>query len=190
EAGLEDQHHAEEAERDEDEEERAVADLVHVLDDVFAVGAAGAPHRVAGEAAERAERVDAGEDEGSDAADVRLEDHLRSEVRKKSRSMIDAAAATTAALTARPTPTAPPRTVVPKWQLESEIASPKNTLFTRPFRTSAPFALSANEPMKVPHSMPRRSLAKSAAPAMATRSPTAVRQRSVTIIATTRGTMR
>jgi len=37
------------------------------------------------------------------------------------------AAATTAALTARPTPTAPPRTVTPKWQLVSAMARPKAT---------------------------------------------------------------
>ena len=47
-----------------------------------------------------------------------------------------AALATTVALTARPTPGAPPVTPSPKWQLASAMPMPKTTLLTRPFMTS------------------------------------------------------
>lgn len=55
------------------------------------------------------------------------------------------AALTTAALTARPTPTAPPLTLIPKWQLVIAMAKPNDTDLTSPCIRSAMCRLSAKE---------------------------------------------
>src|SRR4051812_12091128 len=104
--------------------------------------------------------------------------------------MMATAAATTALLTARPTPTAPPLTLVPKWQLVMEMASPKTTALTRPIDRSHGFKLSANECRNDDSSTLSSSLPKSAPPVMATTLPTTTRQKSEIIMATTRGTMK
>ena len=74
-------------------------------------------------------------------------------VREVVEIMIATAAATTAVLTARPTPTAPPLTVMPKWQLVIAMASPNTTDLKRPFGRSHGFRLSAKVWKNVDSSM-------------------------------------
>ena len=120
-AGLEHQHHAEEAERDADEQQRAVADLVQLRAATSPAASTDEPRRPR----ERAMPQRAGERVLPMTSTEPM--HRRALiaapcVMRLSEIMMATAAATTASLTARPTPTAPPLTLVPKWQLVIEMA--------------------------------------------------------------------
>src|SRR5262249_3320246 len=103
-AGLEDQHHPDEAEGHADEDQRLVADRVELAEEraLWAAPAQRAGHRAGEHAAE----------EGGAFEEVG--DHRSSMVSRLSEIMIATAAETTASFTERPTPTAPPRVVTPK----------------------------------------------------------------------------
>src|SRR5581483_504422 len=153
-------------------QQRLVADRVHLLDHF------GAGPRAARRACQRAVEDAAQERQLFEEA----RDHLSNIVKRLSEIMIATAAATTASLTARPTPTAPPLTVTPKWQLVIEIARPKTAALMSPIHRSIGCRLSANECRNDESSTPSSSLPNSAPPRIATASPNSVRQKSETII--------